>query len=104
MAVGSWWNKFPRKSASVAVKQCFPQKQRKRFAGSFTAPLLRGLFLWMSSHWHDRMLAAKQWDPSADVSALEREIDQHVSYRHIRVRTKFLPKVTGVTFESCPAD
>ena len=99
-----WWNTFLRKFASVAAKRPSREKPRKRFAGSFTAPLLRGLFLWMSSHWHDRMLAAKQWDPSADVSALEREIDQHVSYRHIGVRTKFFHKVTGVAFESSPAD
>ncbi len=32
----------------------------------------------MSSHWHDRILAAKQRDARADVIALERAIDQQV--------------------------
>jgi hypothetical protein len=32
----------------------------------------------MSSHWHDRILAARQRDAGADVSALEREMDEWV--------------------------
>src|SRR5437016_2471424 len=54
MSGASWWNTFPRKSASVAAKQCFREKPLKRFAASFTTRLLRELSPWMSSHWHDQ--------------------------------------------------
>ena len=43
----------------------------------FTTRNLPKLCLWMSSHWHDRILAAKQ-RADADMSALEREIDRLV--------------------------
>jgi hypothetical protein len=76
--VVSWWNTSPRKSANVAAKPSFREKRRKRFAGSFTTRLLPGLSPWRSSHWHDGILAAKQRDAGADVSALEREIDELV--------------------------
>ena len=78
MAVASWWNTFQRKSASVAERQPFHAKPQNEFAGLFTTRHLPKLCLWRSSHWHDRILAAKQRDADADVSALEREIDRLV--------------------------